>query len=480
MKPLLVLARITFVGCLWSIIFIEGVRVIVLENWRFDIFWPAHWAYAFNLWAAGWVIDTPKEWAFILILLTFIPLWLTGWIAWSLVPWEKIIYKLVMFPLKFLKGSVEPLKYATSPTPIIQKKKSYKEIRPAGKRTPIYDYNTTQAPVSSASLNVSVSPTSTPAAPAPSYASNPTKDRAAATRETLNHTIFNLDEGDDDFDLGIDSFNKSDIFKIDSDKKKKSTPRDVDDFDEEDYQPEPKPKRRRFEFDEDDDLEEYHPAGKQRSKSKPSSRLKKERQTQSNDDDYETRDTRRRGRVQTEEQDQRNRRERERKDYPQQTNTIVSVLEENGYDVLQNVQIKKTLIDYVAVSRDNVLLCLLDKETGNWLADEERFNDEDPLWFSENSHRISPVRKLDVARRAFETMTEDSDFDFDIKPYLIVTACNIINAEDMLDIWEDIGVTVARMSQGGPAELPVFAKEIEPAGKRLSPRDFDDLRKLFR
>ena len=53
MKPLIVLARIILVGCLWSIIFTEGVRVIILENWYFDIFWPLHWIYAWNLWQSG-------------------------------------------------------------------------------------------------------------------------------------------------------------------------------------------------------------------------------------------------------------------------------------------------------------------------------------------------------------------------------------------------------------------------------------------
>ena len=72
MKPLIVLARIAFVGCLWSIIFIEGIRVIMLENWHFDIFWPPHWMHAWNLWLNGWVIDTAKEWAFILIIIAFI------------------------------------------------------------------------------------------------------------------------------------------------------------------------------------------------------------------------------------------------------------------------------------------------------------------------------------------------------------------------------------------------------------------------
>lgn len=123
MKPLIVLARITFVGCLWSIIFIEGIRVIMLENWRFDIFWPPHWMHAWNLWLSGWVIDTPKEWAFILIIFAFIPLWLTGWIALSLIPFESLLCKMAMYPVNLIKALFTPIKAATAKAPVVVKKK---------------------------------------------------------------------------------------------------------------------------------------------------------------------------------------------------------------------------------------------------------------------------------------------------------------------------------------------------------------------
>ena len=61
MKPLIILTRIMCVGLFWSVFFIEGIRVIMLRNWRFDIFQTAHWNHAWNLWLSGWVIDTPKE-----------------------------------------------------------------------------------------------------------------------------------------------------------------------------------------------------------------------------------------------------------------------------------------------------------------------------------------------------------------------------------------------------------------------------------
>lgn len=462
MKPLLVLARITFVGCLWSIIFIEGIRVILLEHWRFDIFWPAHWAYAWGLWQSGWVIDTPKEWAFILILLAFIPLWLTGWIALSLVPWENLVFKVLSWPLKFLKGSVEPLAQAVAnSTPIVTKKKSYKEVRPTGKRVPIYDYNTPSSTTAPVVASVSATPASLPTS---SYVSNPVKDRAVSARETLNHTIFDLDDEDDDFDLDIDSFDKSDIFKIDSNKKKtedkdeytgarkkesmsvkKSAKFDLDEEDDdedlENYEPPHAPKRKTSAH---NDEEPLYP--KKDNQLKSEKIIKPERTTQTK----------------------------------QSGGAIGDILEEKGYDVLRNIQLKKILLDYVAVSSDSLLICLIDKESGDWLADEESFNDEEPLWFSESSHRVSPVRKVDLAREKIEKVLEDSNLGLDVKPYVIVISGNIINAEDMQDTWSDMKVQVVRFAKGSPTDLLPLSKAVDKAEKRLSQNDFNELKKLLK
>ena len=460
-------------GCLWSIIFIEGIRVIVLENWRFDIFWPAHWAYAWSLWQAGWVIDTPKEWAFILILVTFIPLWLTGWVALSLVPFETIIYRIISFPFKFIKGSVEPLAQAVSSTPVVVKKKSYKEVRPAGKRVPIYEYNTATAPVAPVAPTVPAITHQEPAAKI-TY-NNPVKEKAVSARETLNHTIFDLDDEDDDFDLDIDSFDKADIFKIDSNKKKKEARYEADYDEEPRHSSKTSSKNARFTFDDEDDedLASYEPVQK-------FSKNKKKTHEDSYDEDfsYSRRKDNRRSDSETSAR-VRDRSDKNRSD-KQRGGSIGDILEDKGYDVLHNVQFKKTLVDYVAVSDEKVLLCLVDKEPGDWLADEERFNDEEPLWFSENSHRISPVRKVDLVREKMERLLDDSDLELEVKPYVVIVAANIINAEDMADVWSDIDVCVTRFAKGTPSELPAFIKTVDRADGKLSKDEMSDFRAILK
>lgn len=502
MKPLRVLARIAFVGCLWSIVFIEGIRVIMLENWHFDIFWPPHWMHAWNLWLNGWVIDTAKEWAFILIILAFIPLWLTGWIALSLIPWEMLAFKAVMYPINLVRSMFNPLKIVTK-TPVVVKKKSYKEIRPSGPRSPIYDYN--EAPAATPTPTVAT----TPAAPAVTIPAEKTpaaradlKNKASTARETFSHALFNLDDDEDDFDLDFDSFGKSsDIFKIDGQKKnEKPAPKSKDS------------RNNRFEFNEaDNDDDDYRPSrrdSKQRRNDNDDYDNRSRRKKYDEDDDYDDKargrddtrrddrgardsrdsdrrdakkDARRRDDVRAKDDARSNRRNSSADDQPvQRLNPVADILTQKGYEVISGVNIKNTVIDFVGISSDKICLCLLDKEPGDWLADEERFNDEEPLWFSENSHRISPVRRADVAKQALTDSLEDSDLNLEVSAYVVIQTGNIINADDMFEVWNDMGVEVTRINRGMPKEIKLFSKTIEEAEDKPDKSTLDSVKKLIR
>ena len=76
----------------------------MLRNWHFDILNMEHWQIAWDLWLNSWVISEPKEWAFVLIIISFIPLWFTGWIALSLVSWGKVVWFILTLPWKLFKN----------------------------------------------------------------------------------------------------------------------------------------------------------------------------------------------------------------------------------------------------------------------------------------------------------------------------------------------------------------------------------------
>ena len=418
MKPLLILMRIIFVGIFWSIFFLEGIRVIMLKNWRFDIIRKEHWQYAWDLWLSGWIIDDAKEWAFVLIILTFIPLWLTGWAALSLIAWEKMFKAVAMLPVTLIKKIFfQPVKIIAVSTGVkkIKKKKSYKEIRPKSIRPPlderVYETN------SSAPKPLSPAPVQTLAAPIPAPSQPET-----SKENKFDHSLFKFDD-DDDFDFDFDAF--------DNDKA------------ETEEAPEPAP-----------DVKENKSKNKERNNQKTAPQIKEQKnKTQQNAPQAAPRSN---------------------------GNSTLDVIKQKGYEVITGATIKNNLIDFIGVAANQICLCLIDKEPGDWLADEERFNDEEPLWFSESSHRISPVRKADIARQYLIEKLDEADLHFDVKAYVIEQIGNIINAEDMFEIWDDLGINVTRIDRGTPKELKLFSKTLEESIDSIDKDKLEKIKKLVR
>ena len=125
---------------------------------------------------------------------------------------------------------------------------------------------------------------------------------------------------------------------------------------------------------------------------------------------------------------------------------VIPTLESN-IDVVN----QKGNIEHLATV--SVHIQLIDSESGDWLADEERFNDEEPLWFSESNHRISPVRVVLNARDSLSPQLSGSARGMDIKAMVVIRQGTIINAEDMFEVWNGLNVTVCRHEEGGPDEI---------------------------
>ena len=416
MKPLLILMRIAFVGVFWSVFFLEGIRVIMLRNWHFDIVRTSHWQYAWDLWLSGWVIDDTKEWAFILIILTFIPLWLTGWAALSMIKWEKGLLWLLKLPMDLIRRYFfQPVKViATGSGTRVKRKKSYKEVRPKSLRAPIderiYDSKPTTVKTT---------------APAPILSAPPAPARTEPAKEPakFDHSLFKFDE-DDDFDFDFDAFD-------DTPKEKETAPA-----------PAPAPAK------------EAPAKNNKKDKSKKAQTAKAPAPQPQN----QVPSAQRQG----------------------SSNSTLDVLRQKGYEVITGVTIKNNLIDFVGVAENQICICLIDKEPGDWLADEERFNDEEPLWFSESSHRISPVRKVDISRQLLIEKLNAADMKYDVKAFVIEQIGNIINAEDMFEIWDDMDINVTRIDRGTPKELKLFSKTLEEAFEKIDSDKLEKVKKIIR
>ena len=525
MKPLLVLGKVFLIGCLWSLFFIEGIRVILLINWHFDIFWQPHWSYLWNLWHEGWVIDHPKEWAFILILLASVPMWLTGWIFLSVVNWGRLFEIAVIKPIREIKArfnDVSSPAHNNLALKRVVKKKSYKEIRPNIKGVSVAD--TFEAhPVSVAikaednektnNTASSSSPSSQVKAARPVTVSQSSK--TTEEKKPFTHSVFDFDDDDDDFELDFDyavksiqakqnadnvkedfeeesDFNEDDSFN--KNKKKASTSEDshkkglafedfendirddefgdsIDEYEEDDKRTKNSSKKRsrRDDFDEDFEAERKRDVNRRSRGDKESNR--RDREEGDDRGNKKDRNDRRQNNIEKRGEQQR------RNDVG---NPIVDTLRQKGYEIISGVTIKNTYIDYLAVDSNVIYLCLVDKEVGDWLADEERFNNEEPLWFSETSHRVSPVRMVDIARNMLAKKLRDCKITFDLRAFVIIQNGNIINAEDMFEVWRGIDVDVTRINRGSPREIPLFSKSVDEVENRIDSLRFESLKKLIR
>jgi len=417
----------------------ESIRVIMLRNWHFDILNLDHWQIAWDLWSNSWVISEPKEWAFVLIIISFIPLWFTGWIALSLVSWGKFIWFIVSLPIKLFKNFFyKPVKIITTNTGVtpIRRKRSYKEIRPRALRsTPSYTNQVSAAPQTAITVPT-VSPViQTTPVTVPAPASQPAK---------FDHALFKFDDDVDDLDFDIDAFDVTPA------PKPQKTPAPRPKYETEDEAPRVQRKNdRRVRRSNEDEGQRQLPS--------PDTETRAPRATSSKAKDDSTR--------------------------PAQhapTGSCADIIRQKGYEIITRITIKNTVIDYIGVSANRICLCMLDREPGDWLADEERFNDEEPLWFSENSHRISPVRKVDLAREAIADRLEAAGMNFSVTPFVIIQIGNIINAEDMFEIWESLHVNVTRIDRGTPKEIRLFARALPEADKPIAPGKLDKLLNILR
>lgn len=474
----------------------ESIRVIMLRNWHFDILNMEHWQIAWDLWQNSWVISEPKEWAFVLIIVSFIPLWFTGWIALSLISWGKLFWFILTLPWKLFKAIFyKPVKIITTNTGVtpIKKKRSYKEIRPRAVRPVTME----RSELSPTPITI---PTITPTLSVPQTITPIKKSKAeaeaASSPKNFEHALFKFDDNFDDLDFDIDSFEvEPQKDKAPKEERSERPSRNSDNDYNDSYNPKEKRDRKensgrnRDDGYRDDDRRKERDNDRRedrRSERNRDSERKDNFRDERRDRDTDKRDNRRDKdrREDNRDRDRDNDRKKERPTTQvgtrQPTGSCLDIIKQKGYEVISRATIKNTVIDYIGISNDRICLCLLDREPGDWLADEERFNDEEPLWFSESSHRISPVRKIDLAKQALLDKLDMAELNFKVDAYVIEQIGNIINAEDMFDIWDSLNVNVTRIDRGTPKEIKLFARALPDAEKSIAPSKLDKVMKIIR
>lgn len=159
---------------------------------------------------------------------------------------------------------------------------------------------------------------------------------------------------------------------------------------------------------------------------------------------------------------------------------LLGTLQQAGYAVIKGPIIGKQQFDYIAIDSEKILICLVDQEKGDWLVDEEEtFGEDAPLWFSETTHRSSPVFAMSKTVKQFSDKLSKQNLKHTVVPIFIEKAGNIINADEMTPVWKNLGMTVCRTDLGGPEELPSFAQSIPPAAAKVSAQQVQQIQNLL-
>ena len=88
-----------------------------------------------------------------------------------------------------------------------------------------------------------------------------------------------------------------------------------------------------------------------------------------------------------------------------------------------------------------VVVCLDNVVHKDELADEDIYNGEPPLYFTESTHRISPVWLLSETMKQIEKKLAEANISLHMRGVLL-SKSGFLNADDMKEIWEEMKVTV--------------------------------------
>lgn len=126
---------------------------------------------------------------------------------------------------------------------------------------------------------------------------------------------------------------------------------------------------------------------------------------------------------------------------------------------------------YIYANVNEVVLVTLDPRSSRMaeLADEEPFNDEHPLWFTDRDHRESPAWKLAVTCEMFRERLGRLSNHAPAVWGMLLTGCEVINFEDMLNVWKKLKISVLDHQSGlNMLNLPVNADPELPVAASMS------------
>ena len=143
-----------------------------------------------------------------------------------------------------------------------------------------------------------------------------------------------------------------------------------------------------------------------------------------------------------------------------------------GFSVFENVKTQESILSFV-ISYDERAWAFdfLIEPTTEWIADEEEFDGEAPVWFTDKAQITSPFYML-----CKDSLALEKEAEAPVQPVLVVAAGNILNVQNCLPVWKEKGGAVVRFMQGKPAELPTLEDYLKEEIQKVKSTPSSDLK----
>lgn len=154
--------------------------------------------------------------------------------------------------------------------------------------------------------------------------------------------------------------------------------------------------------------------------------------------------------------------------------TFMSWVADNDGEVLFEYKNKGSEFILVLVHHLPIMVSFFDGDETMWVADEEKFNDEPPLWFSQNSHQQSPLYAMGLALKHLRSL----GCALVLPVTLMSDHIEIVNAMDMKEDFDKIGISICYCTREDE-QFPSFQQclGLAPIVKKdLKVRNADDLK----
>ena len=129
---------------------------------------------------------------------------------------------------------------------------------------------------------------------------------------------------------------------------------------------------------------------------------------------------------------------------PELSAHMEQILMAAGFQLLSEIRIGETGIDFMGVGRDEILIVQVDDSQGAYIASEDLVGGA-PAWLSEGGSKLSPVARAVAARDDAKSLL--SDFGLSVGAVALLASSSVVNEPEAARDWKRLGVRVMELPE---------------------------------